>query len=530
MDTILEIVLRKSLEKKILTEKELSVVKRWASKKFKISPPSNVDLIKVYHKLLKKGKIQDNKNFEKLLKKRKVRSLSGVTVVSVLTKPYLCPGKCIYCPKERDVPKSYLSGEPAVERAKKLHFSPYLQVQKRIESLKNQGHPTDKIEIRIIGGSFSVYPQKYKNWFLKNCFGAANDRTKKKIKSLEKEQKKNERAKHRLVGISIETRPDLINQSEIKKLRNLGVTMVELGVQSVTDKILEKCERGHKTKETIQATQLLKDAGFKIMYQVMQNLPGATLKNDLIDLRNIFQDQVFRPDWLKIYPCLVCKNTKLYQLWRERKYKSYSDKELINLLIKIKLDLPYWVRVARIFRDIPAPKIESGSKVSNLREVVLKKIKEQNRRCRCIRCREIRKNYDPEEKIYLIREDYNASDGKEIFLSFENKKRLKLLSFLRLRIPSQFFSDKNHFIPSLQKSAIIREIHTYGEVVPISTKEKAPQHRGLGKRLVQEAENISKKEFNILKINVISGVGVRDYWRKLGYRLQNTYMTKDLKK
>ena len=547
MKIVLETIIERCLKEKVKAEKELSAIKRWASKKFKISPPANIELIKVYHKLLKKGRAQNDKNFERLLRKRKVRSLSGVAVVSVLTKPYPCPGKCIYCPEEKGIPKSYLSGEPAVERAKKLNFDPYSQVKKRIDSLREQGHPTDKIELRIIGGSFSVYPDDYKTWFLKNCFAAANEKLKKKISSLKEEQKINEKVKHRIVGVSIETRPDLINKKEIKTLRELGVTMVELGVQTVFDKILEKCQRNHGTQETAQATKLLKDAGFKVMYQMMLSLPGSIPKKDSEAFRIIFQNQEFKPDWLKIYPCLVCKGTRLYQLWEEGAYHPYSNDTLINLLINIKINLPFWVRVARIFRDIPAQKIEAGSKISNLREVILEEMKKRNKRCYCIRCREVKENYDPKEKIYFFREDYNASDGKEIFLSFENKNRTKLFSFLRLRIPSYTLRlrpsptvvgfgrrrsegkpSQKYFLPVLKNSAIIREIHTYGELVPIAKKEVAPQHQGLGKKLVKEAEKITKKEFGLTKIAVISGIGARDYWRKLDYKLKETYMLKQL--
>jgi len=536
MNFALESIIKQCLKEKVKTEKELSTIKRWVAKKFKISPPTNIDLLKVYHKLIKKGRAQSDKNFERLLRKRKIRSLSGVAVVSVLTKPYFCPGRCIYCPKERGIPKSYLSGEPAVERAKKLNFNPYSQVKKRIEGLEEQGHPTDKIELRIIGGSFSVYPNNYKEWFLTKCFAAANGTRFKKTNSLVKEQKLNEKARHRIVGISIETRPDLIDGREIKKLRELGVTMVELGVQTIFDEILEKCRRGHKTQETILATKLLKDAGFKVMYQMMPSLPGSTSKTDLKSFKIIFQNQDFKPDWLKIYPCLVCKETKLYKLWREGKYCPYPDNTLINLLIDIKKRLPLWVRVARIFRDIPAQKIEAGSKISNLREVVLREMKKRGESCHCIRCREVKENYNPKEKIYFFREDYIASGGKEIFLSWENKERSRLFSFLRLRIPSFALksSEKNvsleHIFPILKNAAIIREIHTYGKLVPIAKKEIAPQHRGLGKKLVREAEKITKKEFGfgLTKIVVISGIGVRDYWRKLGYKLRETYMVKQL--
>ncbi len=472
--------------------------------------------------------IKKSENLENLLIKRKIRSLSGVVVVSVLTKPYFCPGKCIFCPTEKGFPKSYLSGEPAAQRAKMLKFDPCFQVKKRLESLKKQGHPTDKIELRIIGGSFSVYPKNYKIWFFTNCFAAANKSkrfSEKKISwgNLIKEQKINEKSKQRIIGISIETRPNLITKEEILDLRKLGVTMVELGVQTIFDYILKKCKRGHGKKETIRATKLLKNAGFKALYQMMPNLPSSDFKKDLKCFEEIFQNPDFRPDWLKIYPCLVCKGSELYGIWKKGKYKSYSDKELIQLLVKIKARLPYWVRLARLFRDIPSQKIEGGCRISNLREVVLSRMEKEKKKCFCIRCREVKAGYNPKEKIYLFREDYDASEGKEIFLSFENRKRTKLFSFLRLRI---IFEESPILI--LNNSAIIRELQTYGQAVPISEKKVAPQHMGLGKKLIETAENIAKEEFFLSKIAVISGVGARDYYRKFGYKLKDSYMVREL--
>ncbi|MCK4520716.1 tRNA uridine(34) 5-carboxymethylaminomethyl modification radical SAM/GNAT enzyme Elp3 [Candidatus Parcubacteria bacterium] len=524
-----ELIIKELLKNKSETLEDLAIIKRKIAKKYKVSFPSNIELLKAYHDLLK-GKtcsagsgqgIKRSEILENILRKRKVRSLSGVVVVSVLTKPYPCPGKCIYCPTEKGLPKSYLSGEPAVERAKRNKFNPYLQVADRLKSLKIQGHPIDKIELRIIGASFTAYTKKYQSWFITRCFAACNaeqreneHETTRKIKSLEKEQKKNEKAKHRIVGISIETRPDLIDKNEILNLRKLGITMVELGVQTIYDDILKKCQRGHLVKETIKATKLLKNAGFKIMYQVMPNLPGSNSNKDFQCLKEIFQNPDFRPDWLKIYPCVVCKNTKLYQLWKQGKYKPYSDKQLINLLIQIKEILPYWVRVARLFRDIPAYHIKAGSKISNIRQVVKKELKKRNKFCRCIRCREVKEKYDPKEKIHLFRENYNASDANEIFLSFENKKRTKLYSLLRLRV--------------LKNTTIVRELHTFGQMIPISEKALGAQHKGLGKKLIKEAEKITKQEFNLKKIAVISGIGVRNYYRKLGYRLKDTYMVKFL--
>ena len=507
-----QIIIQELIKTKAKTPADLAEVKRKTAKKYKISCPSNIALLKAYHKMLRNRRIKKSEKIESLLITRPIRSLSGIVNVSVLTKPYPCPGKCIYCPQEKGIPKSYLSGEPAVERAKRLNYDPYLQVKKRLEMLETEGHPTDKIELRIIGGTWSFYPKKYQTWFVKKCFDAANQKT---MGNLEKAQKANEKAKQRIVGLSIETRPDFINIGEIKHLRKLGVTMVELGVQSIYDNVLKLNLRGHKVKETILATKLLKDAGFKVLYQMMPNLLGSCLKKDEKMFEEIFQNPDFQPDFLKIYPCALLKNTLLYQWWKKRKYKPYTKKQLINLLISIKKNIPYYVRIQRITRDIPAQVIVAGpAKISNLRQIIVQQLKKEKWQCKCIRCREIRQNYNPKEKVYLFRQDYNASKGKEIFLSYENKKRTKLYSLLRLRI---------------SKIAIIRELHTYGQMLSISEKKLAPQHKGLGKKLVKQAEKIIKKEFSFKKIAVISGVGVRNYFRKLGYKLKDTFMVKSWK-
>ncbi len=515
---------------------DLAVIKRKIAKKFKAPCPSNISLLKTYHELVKNKNISSSGIIEYILRKRPIRSLSGIVNVSVLTKPYPCPGKCVYCPTEKNIPKSYVSGEPAVERAKKLNFDPYLQIEKRIEMLKNEGHPTDKIEVRIIGATWSYYPKSYQNWFIKRCFQAANAKNpnskfqiKSKIKNpkLETIQKWNEEAKHRIVGLSIETRPDFINEKEIKQLRNLGVTMVEIGVQSIFDDVLALNKRGHGSEAIINATKLLKDAGFKICYQMMPDLPGSTLKKDEEMFRQLFNNQNFQPDLLKIYPTAILKEAELYKWWKNKKYKPYSTKDLIKLVTKIKMGVPFYVRIQRITRDIPSKNIIAGpAKISNLRQIVVEEMEKRGEKCRCIRCREIGKNYDTKEKILLFREDYNASDGKEIFLSFENEKRDKLYSLLRLRIPSS------------GNCAIIRELHTYGQQLPITRKtdngdpvsvvSNSAQHKGFGKKLIKESERIIEKEFHLKKILIIAAVGTRPYYRKFDYRLQDTYMVKAL--
>lgn len=498
------------------------MVKRKIAKKYNISCFSNVELLKAYHRLVKTKRIKKNINLERILRKRKIRSLSGIVIVSVLTKSYPCPGKCIYCPTEKGIPKSYLSQEPAVMRAIINKFNPYLQIQSRIKALENTGHPTDKIDIRIIGGTWSYYPKQYQSWFIKRCFQACNKIN--KTQTLKQAQKINEKAKHRIIGITIETRPDFINIKEIKRLRSLGITKVELGVQNIYDDILKLNKRGHNVKDLISATKLLKNTGFKICYQTMPNLPGSNLKRDKQMFNELFKNPDFKPDFLKIYPLALLKETPLYNLRKKLKYKSYSLKDLTKLLKEIKKQVPYYCRIQRIIRDFPSLKIiEGGVKVSNLRQIIDKEMKKENWQCRCIRCREIKENYNPKEKLYLFKKVYQASKGKEIFLSFENKEQTKLYSLLRLRLPGKYI------IPVLKNSSIVREIHTYGQLVPISKKELSPQHKGLGKKLIKEAEKITKKEWGLSKITVIAGVGARNYFRKLGYKLKDEYMVKNLK-
>ncbi|MDD4995869.1 MAG: tRNA uridine(34) 5-carboxymethylaminomethyl modification radical SAM/GNAT enzyme Elp3 [Patescibacteria group bacterium] len=516
------LLIKKLILKKINSFDDLIKEKQKFCAKYKIDPPSNVDILSFYQKLKKNKKIKNNEFLEKILKKRPIRSLSGVAVVAVLTKPWPCPGHCLYCPLEKGIPKSYLSGEPAVERAKTLKYNPFLQVKKRIEMLKRGGHPVDKIELIVIGGTWSYLPPKYQTWFIKKCFDAANGLI---SKNLETAQKINEKAKHRIIGLTLETRPDYITLKEIKRMRKLGCTRVELGVQIIDDKILKKNKRGHGIEEIIAATKLLKNAGFKICYHLMPGLYGSSLQNDFKKFKKVFTNSNFHPDMLKIYPCVVTKGSFLYQLWKKEKYKPYSDQQLINLLIKIKLIVPPYTRINRLIRDIPAWQIQGGSKISNLREFVQKKMKELKKPCQCIRCREIKDLKFKISSFKLIRREYVASEGKEIFLSFENKKESKLIAFCRLRLSK----NSDQIFPVLKNTALIRELHTYGQSVEVNKKnKKAIQHLGFGKKLMIEAEKIAKKQ-GYKKMAVISGIGVRQYYRRLGYRLKNTYLIKKLK-
>src|SRR3989339_577156 len=435
MQNILEKIVYKLLAKNPSTRDELAEIKRQVAGKEKMASPGNAKIFNIYQKLLKKKKIGRNEKLEAILKKRAVRTISGVAPVAILTKPYPCPGKCAYCPTEKDMPKSYLSNEPAVMRAILCDFSPVRQVNARIKALEANGHPTDKLEIIVIGGTWSALPPTYQKWFIKKCFDTANNidsKIKKKTKNLAEAQKINETAKHRIIGITLETRPDFIAPEEIRRMRELGCTRVELGVQSIYDSILQKNNRGHNVSKTIEATKLLKDAGFKICYHMMPNLPGSTPTLDLKMFQEIFQNPNFQPDMIKIYPCVVTKGSRLFGWWKRGEYKSYTDKQLI--------------------------------------------------------------------KLFTTR--YLASGGVEYFLSFESPGRKILYAFSRLRIP-QNLSDG---LSELRDAALIRELHTFGHLVPINeTSCGASQHLGLGKKLMEEMEKIVRKN-KIKKIAVISGV------------------------
>ena len=524
-------IIKKLLKNRLKTPADLVGFKRKISKEYGISLFSNMEILKEYRRLVKNGEIKRNEALENLLTTRKIRSLSGIVVVSVLTKPYPCPGKCLYCPAEKGIPKSYISGEPAVMRAVANRFHPYRQAQARLRALERAGHPVGKVDLRIIGGTWSFYPKQYQSWFVKKCFQAANDfpaEKRRRAGSLPAEQKRNEKAKCRVVGITIETRPDYIDKKEIKRLRELGVTRVELGIQSVYDDVLRKNRRGHKIRDAVRATRLLRDAGFKICYQIMPDLPGSSFARDLSMFGELFSNPDFRPDMLKIYPTAVLKEAPL---WKERaklNYRPLSAAKLAELLKEAKKRIPPYCRVQRIIRDFSSRRIAAGAgaKISNLRQLAAAKLAEEGRRCRCVRCREVKGDYDPNEKIFLFRRDYEAAAGKEVFLSFEDAGRRKLYGLLRLRAPSLPGSP---LFSALRGAAVVRALRVYGRLVPVGGKGRFPQHKGLGKKLIKKAEKITFKDFGLKKIAVISGIGARGYFRRLGYKLEGTYMVKNQK-
>jgi len=534
MSQLLATIIKEAIRKKINSAESFDELKKEICGRFGATTPRNADIRDYYEKLIEAKKIKRDSSFEKILKSKRIRTLSGVAVVAVLTKSYPCRGKCLYCPTEKEMPKSYLSNEPAVMRAMSVKFNPYKQVQKRLRALEINGHKIDKIELIVMGGTFSDLPKVYQYWFIKECYRAANDYKKtsarqrrvrlwrKLQKQLFYEQKRNEKAKHRIIGLTLETRPDTLNGKEIKFYRELGCTRVEIGVQSIYNDVLKKNQRGHAVEQTIKATKLLKDAGFKVSYHMMPGLLASSFKKDLGMFKEIFSNPDFQPDLVKIYPCVVTRNSDLYKLWKQKKYKALTNREAEKLICEIKKIIPPYVRISRLVRDIPTTSIVAGPNVSNLRQII------QNKgiKCNCIRCREVRGNYTAKDKIILRRIDYDASGGKEIYLEYCSPDHKKLYSLLRLRIPSH-----NH--PSLfrksEGQAIIREVHTYGKLVSLGAREKkSPQHAGLGKKLIAEAERIVREEFDCQKISVIAGVGVREYYRKLGYKLKETYMVKTL--
>ncbi|MFA5318050.1 MAG: tRNA uridine(34) 5-carboxymethylaminomethyl modification radical SAM/GNAT enzyme Elp3 [Patescibacteria group bacterium] len=527
---------------------ELSLMRadRAASRKFKLAPLPKRQIAQTYDTLVKSGKLKTNSQLSQLLKVRAVRTLSGVAPVTVLTKYHPCPGKCVYCPHEPGMPKSYLSNEPAAQRAKALKFDPYKQVQYRLRALIANGHQPKKIELLVLGGTWSAYPKKYQNWFIKRCFDGANEfssvilneakrnEESKSSRTLAEAQKRNEKAKYKIIGITLETRPDWITEKEIKRLRELGCTRVQLGAQILDDKILKLIKRGHTVADLARATKLLKDACFKIDYHIMPNLPGSTPAKDVKTVEQIFSDERFKPDQIKIYPTIVNEHAPLYQWYKQGKYKPYSYAKLVDLMIKLKTTVPYYCRINRLIRDVPAESIVAGNKITNLRQLLARPVADLGG-CKCIRCREVRnqksKIKNLKSEIKLVIDKYPASGGTEYFISFESPKRDILYAFIRLRIPRKDATNRvstETIFPELKNAGLIRELHTYGALQAVGTKSQGIQHKGLGKKLMAEAEKIIKKN-KLQKTAVISGVGVRGYYRKLGYKLEGTYMIKRLK-
>ena len=455
------------------------------------------------------------------------RTISGVTPIAVMAQPMKCPGQCLYCPTYLQAPQSYTPESPAVLRAKTCDYDAKQQVKLRLRILADMGHPTDKIELIVMGGTFLASPQDYQYQFIKDCYDGLNG---KESPTLEEAKRLNETADHRCTGLCIETRPDWCGQEEIDRMLEFGTTRVELGVQTLDDEIYQLVKRGHKVADVIKATKLLREHGFKVYYHWMPGLPGSTPEEDLVLSRKLFDDDNFRPDGLKLYPTVVVEGTELEKWYREGRYQPYDVDTMVDLAVQIKSIVPRYVRISRVLRDIPAKFIVAGCKDS-LRGVVKQRMKREAVECKCIRCREYgHRAQDGWEfgEPHLVRMDYEASGGREIFLSFEDEGET-LFGLLRMRIQSRP-------IPALGQKlkgnlALIRELHVFGPEVPLNEQRpEGAQHKGFGKALLQEAERIAAGEFQSNQMVVLSGTGAKEYYRtESGYGSLGDYMIKDLR-
>ncbi|MGI6589119.1 MAG: tRNA uridine(34) 5-carboxymethylaminomethyl modification radical SAM/GNAT enzyme Elp3 [Candidatus Iainarchaeum sp.] len=467
-----------------------------------------------------------------LLSIKPTRSLSGVQVVAVMLPPFPCPGECIYCPsslEDKKSPKSYTGFEPSTLRAQRLNYDAYQIVLNRINQLDATGNFANKIELIFQGSSFTALPKKQQESVVKKSLDAVCG----KVSSSFSEAKLNsEKSKRRVVGITFETRPDLCSESQIKGMLDLGGTRVEIGVQNPSDAIYEKIKRGHTVEDVILSTKRLKDSSFKVLYHLMPGLPGSDYKSDLKNMKMVFKNPDFKPDMVKFYPCLVIKGTKLYDDWKKGLYSPLLEETAVKLFVELKSSLPKWVRVMRVERDIPGNVIEAGIKKTNLRQIIEERMKAEGKVCNCIRCREVGlssrgKRFDFEKelsKAKLRTEFYDASSGEEAFISIESKNHL--FGFLRLRNPSSPFLKQ-----ITPQTALVRELHVYGRGIPLGEREDSvsSQHQGLGTQLMNEAEKIAKERFGSNKVVVISGLGVREYYKKkFNYKKEEPFMSKKI--
>lgn len=491
----------------------------------KICSKYSLERIPRNYEILSKVTGDDYTKLQNVLLRKPVKTASGVAVIALMPKPFACPhGRCTYCPGgiEVNTPNSYTGQEPVTINAIESQYDPKKQIASKLEKLFSYGHDLSKMELVIVGGTFLFMPKDYQENFIKSCYDALNgfDST-----SLKQAKASNEHADIRNVGFTIETKPDYCKQEHVDSMLEYGATRVEIGVQSLHERVYNIVNRGHDLADVVESFQIAKDAGYKIVAHMMPGLPTITPQEDIEDFKLLFEDPRFKPDMLKIYPSLVLKDTPLYQDYKNGKYQPYSDEEMLRVLTEIKKQVPSWVRIMRVQREISASEIVSGPKMGNLRQIVQKNLREQNLSCRCIRCREAglsKKNNSP--ILSLKREDYDSSGGKEVFLSYVNEDD-SLYGFLRLRYPSEMAHRKE----INQDICIVREVHVYGKSLKLGEKNSEDiQHSGLGKKLMSEAEKIAKGEFDSKKLLVISAVGTREYYQKLGYSLTGPYMAKEL--
>ena len=512
-----------------------------------------------YNSMVGRKLIEPNTDFENLAVAKTVRSNSGVNVATVLTSPYpngqdfSCDEHCSFCPEYEGMPKSYIPGEPAVNRGERNGWDAYKQVNDRVSALLLNGSPIGKLEILVLGGTWDSYPLDYQEEFVRDLYYAANtyfedkSETPRHRLSLEEEITINQTARVKVIGLTLETRPDQINSENIRRYRRYGCTRIQLGIQHTNDDILRKNNRGCYTDDTIRAIWNLLNNGFKVDGHLMPDLPGATPELDREMFDQVNTSPHFRVDQLKIYPCETTPYTKIKEWMDAGKYEHYDQTELMNLIMEFKDKVPEWVRLNRVVRDIPTHEIIDGIAMPNLRQVLHKKMAEKGLKCKCIRCREVKSQkeaLDMAKDAELVVRQYDASDGVEYFISFESPCRSYIYGFCRLRlspdagycrdIPRPRYRKKTDVeqkvvaVHSLKNTAMIRELHVYGKITPVgATKKTGSQHYGFGKRMMAEAERIAT-EAGYTRISVISGIGVREFYQKLGYYEQSTYMMKDL--
>ncbi len=489
------------------------------SRKMQLAKRHSLDYIPGDSEILNSTEFEEE--YLDLLRIKPTRTISGVAVVAAMTSPERCPhGKCIYCPGgvDNNSPQAYTGYEPAALRGRNNAYDGYNQVFNRLKQLDTIGHDTSKVDLIIMGGTFTARPVEYQESFIKGCLDGMNRSI---SGTLEESILNNETAERRCIGLTVETKPDWFFEKEIDLSLSYGATKVELGVQNISEEILRLNGRGHGIEEIIKSTQLSRDAGLKMVYHLMPGMPGSSIEDDKKSFDLMVSDPAYRPDMLKIYPTLVVKGTTIYRMWKQGKYTPLDTDSAVELIVHFMKNMPPWIRVQRMQRDIPVKFIEAGVKRSDIRNLVDEKLSELGIRTMEMRSREIGRIADRNEVPLLVRRDYDASGGKEVFLSYETANGM-LVGFVRLRIPSRDAHRKE-----MSGSSIIREIKVFGDVVPVGEKAgNRWQHKGYGSKLMSEAERITLEEFGLDRILVISGIGVREYFRKLGYERVGPYMGK----
>jgi len=520
-------IIERLLEDPPRDRKGLATIKRAVCKKFSLDAfPRNSDILEVA--------TEEERDFVlPFLLKKPSRTLSGVAVVAVMSKPLPCPhGKCTMCPGgvEEDSPQSYTGFEPAAMRGRMYNYDPKEQVIARLAQLEAIGHNTSKIDLILMGGTLPAAPLDYQEYFIKGCLDGV---TKSNTANITEAIAKAETSERRCIGITVETRPDTCSHERLQQSLDWGVTRVEIGVQMLSDKIYERINRGHTVQDVTNAFKQLRDLGLKVTAHMMVGLPGATWEEELASFKTLMTDSRFIPDELKIYPLMLMENTKLFEEYKAGQYEPLTFEQTVERVAEYKANILPSIRLKRVLRDIPAPRIFAGPKKSDLRQYAQKHLEESGRKCHCIRCREVghqqNKGITPsEENIELVRRDYDASGGKEVFLSFEDTSQDIILGFLRLRHPSS-----ETLIPSVKETpfSIIRELHIYGSLVNIGFEAKQKfdwQHKGYGTKLIEEAVEISKNEMGSELLLVTSGIGVREYYAKKKFTKLLPYMARKL--